>query len=148
MKQACCFLAVLAFLPMGVAAGAVAQAELSPIPPGGHYLRVGDAQIYYERYGSGRPVVLLHGGLFGSIGEFAGVIEDLQRDHTVIAIALRGHGRSEMGRDVLSHQRFAEDAAAIRVGWAIARTAAAGMSGSSRSITPKACTRRSQSAGF
>lgn len=79
----------------------------------GHTLDVDGARIYYERYGSGPVVVLLHGGLFGYIDEFSGLIEDLRRDHTVIAIALRGHGRSTMGNEPLSHQRFADDAAAV-----------------------------------
>ena len=30
----------------------------------GHYLNVGDAKIYYEVYGEGRPIRLLHGGLY------------------------------------------------------------------------------------
>ncbi|WNN50723.1 hypothetical protein RIN66_11485 [Hafnia alvei] len=39
----------------------------SPTPYGnnakaGHYVQSGDAKIYYEVYGAGEPVVLLHGG--------------------------------------------------------------------------------------
>lgn len=79
----------------------------------GHYLRVGDAKIYYETYGSGHPLVLLHGGLFGYIDEFSGVIPELSRGHTVIAIALRGHGKSELGQQPLSNALFAEDAVAV-----------------------------------
>jgi pimeloyl-ACP methyl ester carboxylesterase len=82
-------------------------------PRAGHYLQVGDAKIYYEVYGSGRPLVLLHGGLFGYIDEFSGVIPELSRHYTVIAIALRGHGKSGLGQQPLSNALFAEDSAAV-----------------------------------
>jgi pimeloyl-ACP methyl ester carboxylesterase len=82
-------------------------------PRAGHYLQVGDAQIYYEVYGKGEPVVLLHGGLFGSIGEFHGIIPDISRDHRVIAISTRGHGRSELGNRPLSYQLLADDFASV-----------------------------------
>ena len=39
-------------------------------PQAGHYYNVGDAKIYYELYGKGKPIVLLHGGLFGYIDEY------------------------------------------------------------------------------
>jgi pimeloyl-ACP methyl ester carboxylesterase len=74
---------------------------------------VGDAKIYYEVYGKGDPLVLLHGGLFGSIDEFKGIIPDLSRDHLVIAIATRGHGKSELGTCPLSYRLLAEDFAAV-----------------------------------
>lgn len=81
-------------------------------PRAGHFVEIDGARIYYERYGSGRPVVLLHGGLFGYIDEFAALIEALSPNRTVIAIALRGHGKSALGSG-MSHQRFADDAAEI-----------------------------------
>jgi len=110
LRRAGCWAALL----LGVwSAPAASQSPYGGNPEAGHRLRVGDAWIYYERYGAGRPVVLLHGGLFGSIGEFAGLIQDLRRDHTVIAIALRGHGESEMGSGPLTNQRIADDAAAV-----------------------------------
>jgi pimeloyl-ACP methyl ester carboxylesterase len=82
-------------------------------PEAGHYLQVGDAKIYYEIYGTGRPLVMLHGGLLGYIDELEGVIPELSRHYTVIAIALRGHGKSELGTQPLSHALFAEDSAAV-----------------------------------
>ena len=82
-------------------------------PRAGRYLQVEDARIYFEVYGKGEPVVLLHGGLFGYINEFADLITALSRDYQVIAIAARGHGRSELGRRPLSYRLFAEDCAAI-----------------------------------
>jgi pimeloyl-ACP methyl ester carboxylesterase len=82
-------------------------------PDAGQFLRVGDAKIYYEVYGHGPPVALLHGGLFGYIDEFSTLIPLLARSYTVIAIALRGHVKSETGEKRFSHPLFAEDSAAI-----------------------------------
>jgi pimeloyl-ACP methyl ester carboxylesterase len=95
---------------------AATNQEITPYgnnPSAGHYLQVGDAKIYYELYGSGRPLVLLHGGLFGYIDEYAGLIPVLSRRYTVIAIAFRGHGKSELGNQPLSNELFAEDSVAV-----------------------------------
>lgn len=106
---------VLSIQPTG---GDEALVALQRVPFGnnmssGHSLQVGDAKIYYEIYGHGEPIVLLHGGLFGYIDEFGGIISDLSRNQRVIAIATRGHGKSELGTQPLSYRLFAEDFAAI-----------------------------------
>lgn len=80
----------------------------------GHYVQTPDAKIYYERYGEGgRPLVLLHGGEYGYIDEFADLIREMSKRRVVIAIATRGYGRSERGTVPLSHRQFAKDAAAV-----------------------------------
>jgi pimeloyl-ACP methyl ester carboxylesterase len=80
----------------------------------GHYVETPDAKIYYERYGEGgRPLVLLHGGEYGYIDEFADLIREMSKTRTVIAIATRGYGRSERGTLPLSHRQFARDASAV-----------------------------------
>lgn len=80
----------------------------------GHYVQLPDARIYYERYGQGgRPLVMLHGGLYGYIDEFGDLIHELSKKRTIIAIATRGYGRSERGTLPLSHRQFAQDAADV-----------------------------------
>ncbi len=80
----------------------------------GHYVQTPDAKIYYERYGvGGRPLVLLHGGEYGYIDEFADLIREMSKSRTVIAIATRGYGKSERGKVALSHRQFALDAWAV-----------------------------------
>jgi pimeloyl-ACP methyl ester carboxylesterase len=80
----------------------------------GHYLQVDDAKIYYETYGSGdTPLVLLHGGLYGYIEEFGDVIQQMSKYRRLIAIATRGHGRSELGTKPFSYTLFANDAFAV-----------------------------------
>jgi pimeloyl-ACP methyl ester carboxylesterase len=59
----------------------------------GAYAEVNGINLYYETHGSGRPLVLLHGGLMS--GEtFGPVLPLLAARHQVIAVDLQGHGRT------------------------------------------------------
>ena len=83
-------------------------------PANGHYLKVADStKIYYEVYGKGRPVVLLHGGLFGDISEYEKLIPKLSEHYQVIAIETRGHGKSEIGHQLFTYKLMAQDAYTI-----------------------------------
>ena len=82
-------------------------------PGAGHYVQTKDAKIYYEVYGKGQPVVLLHGGLFGSTIEMTDFIDKLKDNYQVIAISTRGHGKSELGTEPLTLEQRANDAMAV-----------------------------------
>jgi pimeloyl-ACP methyl ester carboxylesterase len=79
-------------------------------PAAGNYFNVGDAKLYYEVYGQGKPFVLLHGGVYGYIDEFQPFIETLSKNYQVICIATRGHGKSEAGKGDFSFNQRADDA--------------------------------------
>ncbi len=72
------------------------------------YANINGERIYYEIYGKGFPLVLLHGGL-GSISEFKNNISDLAKEFQVIAIDSRGYGRSTNMNDTLSYSVMASD---------------------------------------
>src|SRR6478609_6357929 len=60
----------------------------------GRYADLNGLHLYYEVHGSGRPLVLLHGGL-GSGGMFGPVTGQLAAaGHQVIVPDLQGHGRT------------------------------------------------------
>src|SRR6202171_5923178 len=59
----------------------------------GQYAEVNGINLYYEIYGSGRPLILLHGGL-GSGEMFGPVLPLLAERHQVVAVDLQGHGRT------------------------------------------------------
>ena len=108
-------LTALAFLllTLGHLANAQTTVPYGNNPQTGHQYNVGDAKIYYELYGKGKPIVLLHGGLFGYIDEYEFLIPKLAQTHQVIAIGTRGHGKSEIGTKPFSYQQFADDAYAV-----------------------------------
>ena len=59
----------------------------------GQYVDVNGINLYYEIHGTGKPLVLLHGGL-GSGEMFAAVLPAFAADRQVILVDLQGHGRT------------------------------------------------------
>jgi pimeloyl-ACP methyl ester carboxylesterase len=58
------------------------------------YVDVDGVHMYYEIYGEGSPLVLLHGGMLTIELNFATLIPTLAGSHTVIGVELQGHGRT------------------------------------------------------
>ncbi|WP_428663208.1 alpha/beta fold hydrolase [Runella sp.] len=79
----------------------------------GQYVQSIDAKIYYEVYGNGQPIVLLHGGILGSTIEMATFIDSLKKNFQVIAISTRGHGKSEIGNTPITYEQKANDVMAV-----------------------------------
>lgn len=72
----------------------------------GKYILIRNTKIYYEEYGKGVPLLLLHPGL-GSIENFKDLIPKLSDSYRVIIIDAPGHGRSE-NTDTISRQLLAD----------------------------------------
>lgn len=62
--------------------------------PNGAYAAVNGLELYYEIHGTGRPLVLLHGGLHTIDLTFGPLIPTLAQSHQVIGIELQGHGHT------------------------------------------------------
>ncbi|MGI8881502.1 MAG: alpha/beta fold hydrolase [Jatrophihabitans sp.] len=58
------------------------------------YADVNGLHLYYETYGTGSPLVLLHGGMLTIDLNFAKLIPTLAVKHQVIGVELQGHGRT------------------------------------------------------
>ena len=101
---------LLLFLLLIYTVASSQQVQYGNNPEAGHYVLANDARIYYEVYGTGEPILLLHGGLFGYIDEYEELIPVLSRHFQVIAVALRGHGKSEIGSRPITYSMLAEDA--------------------------------------
>src|SRR5216683_389971 len=78
----------------------------------GEYAEVNGINLYYETHGSGRPLILLHGGL-GSGEMFGPVLPQLSERHQVIAVDLQGHGRTADIDRPLDIRLMADDIAAL-----------------------------------
>lgn len=77
----------------------------------GKYFDVGnDTKLYYEVYGDGAPLLLLHGGVFGYIDEFEYLIPKLAERYRVICLATRGHVKSDVGTEPYTYEQRATDA--------------------------------------
>ncbi|WP_316796450.1 alpha/beta fold hydrolase [Pedobacter agri] len=75
----------------------------------GKRVKVANGEIYYETYGKGSPLILLHGNS-ESISSFRNQIGPLSESFQVIAIDTRGHGNS-INNDTTSYsyKLFAND---------------------------------------
>jgi pimeloyl-ACP methyl ester carboxylesterase len=76
------------------------------------YAKVNGVEIYYAIYGSGKPLILLHGGL-GNTDYWGGQIADFSAKYKVITIASRGHGRSTRDEQPYSYRLMASDVLAV-----------------------------------
>jgi pimeloyl-ACP methyl ester carboxylesterase len=87
-----------------------AEVPLPPVTLG--VLEVEGARIHYAVYGTGRPVILLHGGM-GHSGNWARQVPDLVASgYRIILVDTRGHGRSTGGAP-FSYDTFATDLLAV-----------------------------------
>jgi pimeloyl-ACP methyl ester carboxylesterase len=73
---------------------------------------VNGIRMHYATFGSGPPVLLIHGGL--SNGDVWGsLVADLMRDHTVIVADSRGHGRSTRDERPFGYDLMTDDYVAL-----------------------------------
>jgi len=78
----------------------------------GDYAEVNGLNIYYEMYGTGQPLVLLHGA-YMTIDAMGEVVPALAETRQVIAVELQGHGRTADVDRPLSYEQMADDVAAL-----------------------------------
>jgi pimeloyl-ACP methyl ester carboxylesterase len=74
----------------------------------GQSLSINGATIYYETYGEGEPLLLLHGNN-ESITSFRYQIDELKKNYKVIAVDSRGQGKSTMDKQKLNYELMASD---------------------------------------
>lgn len=78
----------------------------------GKYIVLNGVKHYYEVYGEGPPLLLIHGNRTGIEG-WKPQIEYFSARYKVFAIDCRGRGKSEMGKDTLTYMQQANDMAAF-----------------------------------
>jgi pimeloyl-ACP methyl ester carboxylesterase len=89
--------------------------ELTPYgdnPAKGNYIELNGVRHYYEVYGNGIPLLLIHGNSTGIKG-WAAQIAYFSKKYCVYAIDCRGRGKSDLGKDTLTYQQQAKDMAAF-----------------------------------
>src|SRR2546427_6794852 len=78
----------------------------------GQYAEVNGINLYYESHGTGRPLILLHGGL-GSGEMFGPILPALSQHHQVVVVDLQGHGRTADIDRPIDTRLMADDIAAL-----------------------------------
>ena len=96
---------------------AYAQPALEEIPYGnnkeaGNFISINGARLYFEIYGQGEPLLLIHGN-GGNIAFMKYQIEYFSRKYQVVVMDCRGRGKSELGNDSLTYMQMTKDIAGI-----------------------------------
>lgn len=79
----------------------------------GKVLKLKNTDLYYEVYGEGEPLILLHGNS-GSIKDFYQQIPALSQQYKVIAVDTRGQGKStDTSKTDFTYKIFADDVKAL-----------------------------------
>jgi len=81
------------------------------IQPG--YSEVNGIKMYYEIYGQGKPLVLIHGGGSTIQTSFGNIIPYLANHRQIIAIEMQAHGRTGDRPAPLSFEQDADDVATL-----------------------------------
>jgi len=105
-------LAVCAMLCAAVACGQIQEIPYGNNPRAGQYAPVNGINIYYERYGKGAPLLMLHGN-GGSMEAFRNQIPFFAAYYQVIAMDSRLQGKSGGSPDTISYGLMAADACAL-----------------------------------
>jgi pimeloyl-ACP methyl ester carboxylesterase len=75
---------------------------------GGHTVQINNIEMYYEEYGAGKPLVLLH-GFGGCTQNWHPFIAKLSERYRLILVDLRGHGHSTNPENRFTHREAASD---------------------------------------
>ena len=104
--------ALVAALTMATYSPVLAQTPVTTTPVKSGYAPVNGLNLYYEIHGSGKPLILLHGGL-GSTASFGDVLPSLAKTRQVIVTDLQAHGRTADINRPMSIEAMADDIAGL-----------------------------------
>jgi pimeloyl-ACP methyl ester carboxylesterase len=81
-------------------------------PAAGKYANVNGIKMYYETYGEGAPMVLVHGN-GGSVASMANQIEYFKTKYKIIVADSRAQGKSSDTKARLTYEQITDDWAAL-----------------------------------
>jgi len=82
-------------------------------PSDSGYAPVNGIKVYYEVYGEGMPIVLLHGAYYTIDMNWGRLIPELSKTRKVIAIEMQGHGHTPFSDRKLSRTTLASDVESV-----------------------------------
>lgn len=101
------FFRSILFVAIMLAASRSNGQQIKPSSSG--YAPVNGIKVYYEIYGEGRPIVLLHGAFYTIDLNWSQLIPELSKTRKVIALEMQGHGHSPFSERKLSITTLASD---------------------------------------
>src|SRR3569833_255666 len=87
----------------------VSQSNGQIKPSNSGYAPVNGIKVYYEVYGEGRPIILLHGAFYTIELNWAQLIPELSKTRKVIALEMQGHGHTPYSDRKLDIATLAND---------------------------------------
>ena len=88
MRKVISSVMILSITMLALAAGVSAKQT------SGNYASVNGLKMYYEIHGTGKPLVLLHGGASTIGTSFGRVLPFLSKNRQIIAVELQAHGHT------------------------------------------------------
>lgn len=101
------FLKSMLFVVIMFVASTLNGQQIKPLNSG--YAPVNGIKVYYEVYGEGNPIVLLHGAFYTIGMNWGQLIPELSKTRKVIAIEMQGHGHTPFSERKLSITTLASD---------------------------------------
>lgn len=92
-------------------AAAPKDSTLKPTESG--YADVNGLKMYYEVYGQGKPIVLIHGSYMNIPLNWGQIIPMFAKDRKVIVAEMQGHGRTKDTDREFSYEGMADDVSAL-----------------------------------
>jgi pimeloyl-ACP methyl ester carboxylesterase len=117
-RLGCVVLAVASLTPALVEAQTAPAPRPTPVvrygsnPSAGHTFTHDGVRLYYEVYGAGEPLLMVHGN-GGSIADLAAQIAHFRQRFKVIAMDSRDQGKSADSPDKLTYEKMTDDLAAL-----------------------------------
>jgi pimeloyl-ACP methyl ester carboxylesterase len=117
-RLGCVVLAVAWLTPALVEAQTAPAPRATPVvrygsnPSAGHTFTHDGVRLYYEVYGAGEPLLMVHGN-GGSIADLAAQIAHFRQRFKVIAMDSRDQGKSADSPDTLTYEQMTDDLAAL-----------------------------------
>ena len=82
-------------------------------PTDNGYIPANGIKVYYEVYGNGKPIILLHGAFYTIQLNWGELIPELSKTRKVIAIEMQGHGHTPYSDRKLDIVTLAKDVEAV-----------------------------------
>jgi len=118
MKQLTTLFLLLLCMPVAVSAQSKAGKSHGSVvryganPAAAHTFTHDGIKFYYEVYGAGEPLLVVHGN-GGSIADLSSQIGHFRKRYKVIAMDSRDQGKSGDSKDKLTYEKMADDLAAL-----------------------------------